>query len=143
MLFFRLLEISVSHPAKCKLPSIREICMCMLVYAYENQVLKNTMFLNITIFQTISVILLKACTPDFIHQYLLLTSTPLLFSLDAVYFRMIFLVLSVGKRVKINTCLITSLFGASSHKWSFQLTNVSLLELKSQQQNQSSTFPSS
>ena len=41
MLFFRLLEISVIHPAKCKLPSIREICMCMLVYAYENEVLKK------------------------------------------------------------------------------------------------------
>ena len=40
MLFFRLLEISVIHPAKCKLPSIREICICMLVYAYENEVLK-------------------------------------------------------------------------------------------------------
>ena len=38
MLFFRLLEISVIHPAKCKLPSIREICICMLVYAYENEV---------------------------------------------------------------------------------------------------------
>ena len=41
MLFFRLLEISVIHPAKCKLPSIREICICMLVYAYENEVLKK------------------------------------------------------------------------------------------------------
>ena len=42
MLFFRLLEISVIHPAKCKLPSIREICICMLVYAYENEVSKIT-----------------------------------------------------------------------------------------------------
>ena len=41
MLFFRLLEISVIHPAKCKLPSIREIFICMLVYAYENEVLKK------------------------------------------------------------------------------------------------------
>ena len=42
MLFFRLLEISVIHPAKCKLPSIREICICMLVYAYENEVSKSS-----------------------------------------------------------------------------------------------------
>ena len=45
MLFFRLLEISVIHPAKCKLPSIREICICMLVYAYENEVSKKPMLL--------------------------------------------------------------------------------------------------
>ena len=38
---FRLLEISVIHPAKCKLPSITEICICILVYAYENEVLKK------------------------------------------------------------------------------------------------------
>ena len=50
MLFFRLLEISVIHPAKCKVPSIREICICMLVYAYENEVLKknSTNIPNIT-----------------------------------------------------------------------------------------------
>ena len=46
--FFCLLEISVIHPAEYKLPSIREICICMLVYAYENEVLKIiTNFFNV------------------------------------------------------------------------------------------------
>ena len=47
MLFFRLLEISVIHSAKCKLPSIREICICMLVYAYENCII--VLYLVITL----------------------------------------------------------------------------------------------
>ena len=41
---FCLLEISVIHPAEYKLPSIREICICMLVCAYENEVLKKFFF---------------------------------------------------------------------------------------------------
>ena len=44
MYFFLLLEISVIHPAEYKLPSIREICICMLVYVYENEVLKIKFF---------------------------------------------------------------------------------------------------
>ena len=40
-IFFYLIEISVIHRAEYKLPSIREICICMLVYAYENEVLKK------------------------------------------------------------------------------------------------------
>ena len=38
--FFCLIEISVIDPAEYKLPSIREMCICMLVYKYENEVLK-------------------------------------------------------------------------------------------------------
>ena len=38
---FCLIEISVIDPAKYKLPNIREICICMLVYKYENEVLKK------------------------------------------------------------------------------------------------------
>ena len=34
-----IIEISVIDPAEYKLPSIREICICMLVYKYENEVL--------------------------------------------------------------------------------------------------------
>ena len=41
IIFFCLLEISVIHPAEYKLPSIREICICMLVYAYKKEVLKK------------------------------------------------------------------------------------------------------
>ena len=40
---FWFIRISVIHPADDKLPSIREICSCMLVYAYENEVLKKIM----------------------------------------------------------------------------------------------------
>ena len=35
-----LIEISAIYPAEYKLPSIRETCICMLFYAYENEVLK-------------------------------------------------------------------------------------------------------
>ena len=145
-------------------------------------------FLDITIFQTISTILLKAYTLDITQQLSLLISTLLAFLSDAVYFRMIVLVLSSStsalihlsntlkhqtivifgflltalkvliqftgfnlqtmqlllmvKRAKISTCSIASTFDASGHKWSFELINVSPLELKNQQQDQSNTCPS-
>ena len=40
--------------------------------------------------------------------------------------------LSVVIKVKINTCLIASPFGAIGHKWPFELINVSPLELRIQ-----------
>ena len=43
-IFFCLIEISVIDPAEYKLPSTREICICMLVYKYENEVLKKNYY---------------------------------------------------------------------------------------------------
>ena len=45
--FTCLLKIFVIHSTEYKLPSLRKICICMLVYAYENEVLKKLLLLSL------------------------------------------------------------------------------------------------
>ena len=59
MYFFCLIEISVIDPAEYKLPSIREICICMLVYKYENEVLKQIIILAVLVYLVIPQTLLQ------------------------------------------------------------------------------------
>ena len=46
MYVFCLIEIFVLNPAEYKLPSIKEICIFMLVYVYENELLKIVYFME-------------------------------------------------------------------------------------------------
>ena len=46
MICFCMIEISVLARAEYKLPSFREICICMLVYICKNEVLNTTIMIH-------------------------------------------------------------------------------------------------